>query len=144
MEVYKTILDDLAAVIGFAATTRLSAWFGDGTGNLYVPLKVEEGQLVVRLIGLPAARKLVEAWGGEHLAIPRLRDYEDDVKKRIVGRMLESGMGTREVSGHMRMSERRVQQICKELELAGLIEIVGPAKKRGGKLVVKSAPEKSG
>lgn len=56
MEIYKTVLDDLSAVIGFTATTQLSAWFGDGTGNLYTPSEVEEGQLIVRLIGMPAAR----------------------------------------------------------------------------------------
>ena len=132
MELENTTLDDLSAVIGFSATLRLSAWFGDG-GNLYIPGEASEGQLIPRLIGLPAARRLSEEWGNEHIAIPRLRSYEVDVRRRLVGRMLEKGFGTREIAVHTRISERRVQQICRELELAGLIDVVLPEKKTAEK-----------
>jgi AraC-like DNA-binding protein len=126
MGLQKTTLEDIAAVVGFTATLRLSSWFGDGTSNCYVPLVAEEGQLIERLIGLPAATALSREWGGDHLAIPRLRDYEDDMRKKAIGRMFEKGFGSREIAAHLRISERRVQQICRELEVAGLIEIVGP------------------
>lgn len=129
MELRNTTLDDVAAVIGFSATLRLAAWFGDG-GNVYVPEKVSEGQVLARLIGISAAQKLCSEWGGEHLALPRLRAYEDDVKRRMIGRMLEHQFSTREVAMHMRMSERRVQQIARELELAGLIDVVAPAREK--------------
>jgi len=126
MPLQKTTLEDIAAVVGFTATLRLAAWFGDGTSNCYVPLVAEEGQLIERLIGLPAATALSNEWGGDHLAIPRLRDYEDDMRKKAIGRMFEKGFGSREIAAHLRISERRVMQICRELEVAGLIEIVGP------------------
>ena len=122
----KTTLEDISAVVGLTATLRLAAWFGDGTSNAYVPQEAEEGQLLVRLIGLPAAKALSKEWGGEHLAVPRLRDYEDDMRKKAIGRMFEKGFGSREIAAHLRISERRVQQICRELEVAGLIAIVGP------------------
>lgn len=54
-----TTLDDLASVIGFTATLRLSAWLG-GVSNIYVPEVPEEGQLLVRLIGMPAAKALAK------------------------------------------------------------------------------------
>lgn len=127
MEIRNTTLDDVAAVIGFSATLRLAAWFGDG-GNLYVPERVAEEQVLSKLIGFSAAKKLSENWGGEHLALPRLRAYEDDVLRRVVGRMLEKNFSSREIAVHMRISERRVQQIARELELAGLIEVVLPKK----------------
>lgn len=127
MEIRNTTLDDVAAVIGFSATLRLAAWFGDG-GNLYVPETVTEQQVLSKLIGFSAAKRLSENWGGEHLALPRLRAYEDDVLRRVVGRMLEKNFSSREVAVHMRISERRVQQIARELELAGLIEVVLPKK----------------
>jgi hypothetical protein len=123
MELKNTTLDDVAAVIGFSATLRLAAWFGDG-GNLYVPEKINADQVLARLIGVSAAQRLCDEWGGEHLALPRLTAYEDDVKRRVVGRMLEQGFSTREVSTHIRMSERRIQQIARELESAGLIEVL--------------------
>ena len=120
-------LDDVAGVIGFSATLRLAAWFGDG-GNVYIPETFVEGQVLAKLVGNSAAKKLTEEWGGQHLALPRLRAYEDDLKKRLVGRMLEQGFGTREISVHVRISERRVQQIARELEAAGLIDILLPQK----------------
>lgn len=128
MELRNTTLDDISAVIGFSATLRLVAWFGDG-GNLYVPNSAEDGHLLVRLLGMPSAKRLCEAWPGEHLAVPRLRDHEDDLRKRFVARMIEKGFGTREIAGMQRISERRVQQILRELELAGLVQPAGPARR---------------
>lgn len=127
MEIQNTTLDDLSAVIGFSATLHLAAWFGDGN-NLYVPDAVEEGQLLVKLVGLPNAQRLSAEWGRQHLAVPSLRSYDDLVKRRQIGRMFEKGFGSREISSHFRMTERRVQQICRELETVGLIAIVTPQK----------------
>ena len=86
--------------------------------------------LLVRLLGMPAAKRLCETWPGEHLAVPRLRDHEDDLRKRFVARMIEKGFGTREIAGMQRISERRVQQILRELEVAGLVQVVGPARRK--------------
>ena len=138
MELKNTTLDDVAAVIGFTATLRLSAWFGDG-GNLYVPETVSEDQLLPKLIGISSAKKLSAEWGKQHLSLPRLRAYEDYVKKRIIARMLEHKMSTREIAVHIRMSERRVQQIARELEGAGLIDIILPVKNQQEKPAAKLA-----
>jgi len=125
MELKNTTLDDLASVIGFSATLRLAAWFGD-RGNLYIPSTCAEGQLLVKLIGMSSAKRLTEEWGDQHVNVPRLRQYEDDLTKREIGRLLSHTMSTREIASTKRMSERRVQQICRELEAAGLIDIVMP------------------
>ena len=89
---------------------------------------VEDGQVLVRLIGRSAAERLTEAFGREHLAVPRLAAYEEDVRRQRIGKLLEGGFSTRQISQFERISERRVQQICRELEVAGLITPVGPAK----------------
>lgn len=123
MSLRNNTLDDISAIIGFSATLRLSAWFGDG-GNLYVPAKVDEDSLLTRLLGISAAKALSNEWGGEHIAIPRLTTYEEDNRKKMICRMLEKGFGTREVSNYVRLSERRVQQICRELEVEGLLKPV--------------------
>ncbi len=125
MNLKNSTLDDIAAVIGFTATLRLAAWFGEG-GNVYVPFQVEEGQVLVNLLGMSAARRLTEAWPGEHIAVPRPTQYEVDLMKRQVATLLESGFSSRKVSHWMRVSERRIQQICRELELAGLMQPVAP------------------
>ena len=134
MEQQNTTLDDIASVIGFSPTLRLSAWYGNGN-NLYIPDRVEDGQVLVLLLGRSAAERLSQAFPGEHLAVPRLTAYEEDVRRQRIGSLLENGFTTRKISQFERISERRVQQICRELETAGLIAPVGPAKG-------KAAPEK--
>lgn len=129
MELRNTTLDDISSVVGFSATLRLVAWFGDA-GNLYVPVQVCEDQQLVKLIGMSAAARMSATWPGEHINVPRLTDYEVDVRRGAIGKMLESGLSTREISHILHIGERRVQQICRELEVAGLIPVIGPAKPR--------------
>lgn len=128
MAVKNTTLEDLSAVIGFGATLRLAAWYGDGVSNLYIPAEVREDSTLVKLVGLGAARRLSTEWGNQHIAVPYINEYEIDVRRRAIARMLERGFGTREISAHLRISERRVQQICRELEAEGLIPVIGPVK----------------
>ena len=121
MELKNTTLDDLASVIGFSATLRLSAWYGD-VANLYVPREVTDEQSLVKLIGMPLARRLSAEWGGQFIAVPRLSTYERDSNTRLIMRMLEQGFETREISRYLRLSDRRVLQITRELEMLGLLE----------------------
>ena len=127
MEHQNTTLDDIASVIGFSATLRLAAWYGNDE-NLYVPEVVEDGQVLVRLIGFAAAKRLAEAFPREHLAIPRITSYDEDLRRRQIASMLERRFSVRKVAKFIRVSERRVQQICRELEQAGFISPVGPEK----------------
>ena len=64
------------------------------------------------------------------------------MRRQRIGRMLEKGFSTREVSQHERISERRVMQICREMEVAGVIAPIGPVKRpgksRGRKFVGKA------
>lgn len=155
MDMRNTTLDDIAGVIGFTPTLRLSAWFGAGN-NLYVPEIVEDGQVLVKLLGRKSAERMAEAFPCEYLAIPRLTVYEEDSRRLRVAMMLSSGQSTRQVASFERMSERRVQQLCRELETAGLIAPIGgpgkmpvekshgktPSEKPVGKTPRKKAQEK--
>lgn len=118
-----TTLDDLAAVIGFTAAAKLSAWFFENQ-NLYVPLVFEEDSKLVRIVGISAAKKLSENFPGEHIAVPSLSFYTREYRRAEIARMLESDVGTDEVAKHFDMTERRVQQIQRELEVAGLLRPV--------------------
>jgi hypothetical protein len=140
MDIRNTTLDDISGVIGFTSTLRLSAWFGAGN-NLYVPEVVEDGQLLVRLIGRRAAERMAEAFPREHLAIPRPTSYEEDLRRWRIATLLERGVSTRQASVFEKIGERRVQQICRELETAGLISPVGGPEEKGGQ---KIPPPKAG
>lgn len=127
MEIKNSTLDDIAVVVGFSATVRLAVWFGD-VNNVYVPPDVKDDHILVRLIGKSAANRLSKTWGGKHLAIPRLTSYERDMTHRMIGHLIVKGCSTREVSHLARVSERRVQQVCRELESAGLIPVIAARK----------------
>lgn len=117
-----TMLDDISAVVGLTATVTLSAWFG-GLGNLWVPLDAVDGQLLVRLIGMPAARRMTQEWGGTFLSIPPLTAYQAETQRHLIGRMSDKGFAISEIARHVGLSPRRVQQVCRELEQVGLIGI---------------------
>lgn len=139
MEQRKTILEDLSGVIGFTNTLKLMAWFGgDHKRRLYIPLTFDPDQIMAKVIGEDSARRLIQEWPGEFLSVPSLPDYEADVRKRKVKRMIEQNFGTQEIAGFLEMSERRIQQICRELELAELIPVQGPQKSPKEKVVPKS------
>lgn len=117
-------LDDVAAVIGFTATLRLVAWYGDTNAQVYVPETAVEDHEFARLIGLAAFRRLAEEWGGQHLAFPTLDAYEEDCRNRLVKQLLERGMSPREIARIVGLGERRVQQIRRTLEDAGLLPLI--------------------
>lgn len=127
MELQNSILDDLAAVIGFSATARLAAWYGHGN-SMYVPINVEESQTLVRLIGLSAAKALTKTWPGQFLSVHPLRCYEQEVVRYRVSRMRTMGATNREIASIVGLSERRVQQIQKELLGEGLLPENTPVK----------------
>ena len=69
--------------------------------------------------------------------------------RRMIAMMITRGCSTREVSHMARVSERRVQQVCRELELAGLIPVMSrktARKMRGAELqgFTGKVPHKNG
>lgn len=117
-----TILEDIAAVIGFSATIKLAAWFGDGVQTLYVPVRVQGGQLLPKIIGEGAAKLLTAEFGGKHLSIPGIFHYEIEARKRAIFRLAPKGVSHREIAALIGITERRVQQIATELISDGLLD----------------------
>lgn len=117
-----TTLDDLAGVIGFTGTLRIAVWFGGQ--NLYIAAQPAEGQQLVKLIGIAAAKRLAEQWGGETVAVPTMWAYEEDQRNRLVANLLHRGISPRDIARDMGMTERRIQQIRRVLEDTGLVPLV--------------------
>ena len=120
MELKNSTLDDISAVIGFSATMRLSAWFGDEW--VYVPAAAEEGHPLVKLVGMPAAKALSKEWGSKQIAVPRLVQYKIDLDRQRIARMSEMGFAIPEISRLLNVGKGRVRQLCTEMEKAGLIK----------------------
>lgn len=119
-----TTLDDIAAVIGFSATLRLVAWYGDQDSSLWVPVKVSEDHALGKLIGVPCMTRLVGEWGGELLKIPTMDFYEDDCRNRSVRDLLARGLSPREIARLVYVGERRIQQVRMQLEETGMLPLI--------------------
>ncbi len=136
------IADDLASVIGFTATLRLCAWYGDPNANLYVPAKAKAGHEIERLIGMAAFTRLCEEWGNETLSIPTLQGYEEDCRNRLLRDLLLKGLSPREINRTLFIGERRVQQLRMHLEEAGMLPMILSGKKTGGEKPLEKRPTK--
>lgn len=107
-------LEDLASVIGYTATRILEAWFSGRL--LYIPLKPDDGHPFARLIGGPALRALSSTYGGERLRIPDAREGLAYARDRQIAERLANGRSPAEIALEMNLTERRVQQIRRDLE----------------------------
>lgn len=119
-----TTLDDLSAIIGFSATIRLSMWFGSRKNNLYVPKVATEDHVITTIIGMPAMRRLVNEFGGQHLCVPGMRGAFVEGRKSLIRDRLLSGVGTKEIAAETGLSERRVMQLRREFEQMGLLPLI--------------------
>ena len=125
-------MEDVAAVIGYTATTRLVNWFGGR--QIYVPARATPEHPIAQAIGEVAFARLVQEFGCEILRIPF---DELDRRDRIIADLVMLGKGSREIAEKTGLTERRVQQIRKRLEDSGILPLLI-------KISVENAQEKAG
>lgn len=118
-----TTADDICGVVGYTATSLICAWFGGR--NLYVPLQPAVGHPLGRLIGVRAFERLVEAFPGDHLAVPDERWRRTaDRAKRTVAVLLNSGVvDEQEIAERVGLTKRRVNQLKFEVAEEDLLEL---------------------
>ena len=115
-------IEDVCALIGFNATTKLIAWHGGR--NIYVPSSASDSHPLAGLIGLSAMRALCAEFGDSILWIPPESVYPNtDTKKSIAG-IIKAGGGTLDASKATGLSQRHVQRIRRELEELGVLPSV--------------------
>lgn len=141
-----TMLDDIAALIGFTPTMTLVAWYGAGLGNdssLHIPQEPKPSHFLVRLLGMQLAQRLSDEFGGQSIKLPGMWHYDEEVKRRVVTRGIEAGHSYKEIAVYTGVSERRIQQMRRTLESQGLL-VVFPEypSETGGKNAGKNTLEK--
>lgn len=121
-----SVLDDLAAAIGYTATNALVDLFGGRT--LSVPPRHAPGHFLEKLVGKAAFAILVREFGGSYIWIPDGRWRDVDRKSRRIAMMYVVGKKTSEIAEALNMSYQGVRKVYIELEEAGLIPVVGEAR----------------
>lgn len=117
-----TLLDDLAAVVGYSATCALCAWWGGRT--LYVPARYSPAHPLARVIGPSALRRLVAEFGSEALSVPSDAGVAQYQRERRACEMYADGCTALEVAAALQVTERRAQQLRVELAERGWLEFV--------------------
>lgn len=124
MPLKNTTHEDLAQIIGFSATIRLSAYYGGK--NMTVPKNVSEKHVLAQLIGMSAAKLLSNEYAGERFAVPTLNLAEVELRNARVLEQLRKGESTDKIAAMCGLSIRRVQQLRVQFETLGwLPKILG-------------------
>lgn len=122
MDVKNTLLDDIAAEIGYTATSVLAAWYGGR--HLYVTTDPQKADQIAALIGRSAFERLVASFGGEVLAIPRNVLSSRYERWRTVFDMLTEGKSTREICDATGFSLPQIHNIRRTLEANGVMPTI--------------------
>ncbi|UZZ64568.1 late transcriptional activator [Curvibacter phage PCA1] len=115
-------LDDIAAVIGFSATVRIAAHYGGR--DLNIPKHVSELHPIAKLIGVSALNRLHAEWQGERVTVPTLTFAETEVRNARILAELQQGASIEQIAAVERITVRRVQQLRRDFEAAGLLPLV--------------------
>ena len=113
-------LEALSQAVGYANTRKIQAWYGGRC--LWVPPTVRGDHPLVRLVGLPKFRRLVEQLGGERLVIPDFAAEWRYYRDAIIAEQLAQGLPPATVARAHQMSTRRIEQIRRSLMLDGALE----------------------
>lgn len=119
-DLINSTLDDISSVIGFSATVRLAANYGDRDVN--VPLVVSDLHPVAKLIGVSRMNALHANWQGDRIAVPSLKMVESEIRRAKILSLLLQGIGTYTIAEVMTLTERRVYQLKKEFTDIGLLD----------------------
>jgi hypothetical protein len=126
-DLINSTLDDISSVIGFSATIRLAANYGDRDVN--VPLVVSDLHPVAKLIGMSRMTALHANWQGDRIAVPSLKIVESEIRRAKILSLLLQGINTYTIAEVMALTDRRVYQLKKEFVDAGLLDAGVPGKK---------------
>ena len=119
-DLINSTLDDISSVIGFSATVRLAANYGDRDVN--VPIVVSDMHPVAKLIGMSRMTALHANWQGDRIAVPSLKMVDSEIRRAKILSLLLQGIGTYTIAEVMGLTDRRVYQLKKEFTEIGLIE----------------------
>lgn len=119
MDVKNTTLDDLAPIVGFTATIRLTAYYGGK--NMTVPKHVSDKHVLAKLIGMSAAKKLSDEYAGCRFWVPTLHVAEIEVRNAKVLERLRCRVSTDKIAAETGLTVRRVQQLRAQFESAGFL-----------------------
>lgn len=117
-----TLLEDIAAEIGYTATSTLCGWFGGR--YVFVPATPSPEHKIARVIGPSAFRRLSAAFGGVTLFIPKDQAQRRARRNRIIFDMIVRGSNANNISTRIQISKMQVHNIRRDLEDGGILPMI--------------------
>lgn len=117
-----TLLEDIAAEIGYTATSTLCGWYGGR--HLPIPKNATEDHRVAKVIGPSAFNRLVTAFGGTNIFIPKDRAQKIARRNRIVFDLITSGAERKQIYSRVGITREHLQFIRRTLENDGLLPMI--------------------
>lgn len=114
------VMEDVGAVMGFQAASRLIAVFGGR--SLYVPGVITSEHPIALVVGKTAAKRLAEAFGSETLDIPSHEEFFRLRRVSLVAELTRRGCSARLISERVGVSVRHVGNCRRKAEALGLLK----------------------
>lgn len=105
------ILKELANAIGIGDTLEVVRRWGGR--ELYIPVKVEQGDALALTLGLDSARRLVEHYGGQRLQLPAERNALLDLRNAAIVAEAEAGDSQERIGLRYGLTRQAVSHILK-------------------------------
>ncbi|MBF0108034.1 MAG: hypothetical protein HQL76_02505 [Magnetococcales bacterium] len=112
IETLPTAIREIGEKIGFESAFKLVERCA-GT-HVCPPRKMHERHWIAQTIGLPAAKKLSELWGGDRLYIPFLAAAKQEARNKDIAFRYDNGESVRSLAGTFKLSERAIWRILKK------------------------------
>lgn len=118
-----TVLEDISAEIGFNATMALAGWFGGN--SIRIPIEASPNNEIAKVIGYLPFSRLVSAYAGQHIHIPK-GEMATAIfrRRRQVRDLLRSGKSAQQTAETVGVTVTWIFAIRRDLELAGLLPTI--------------------
>lgn len=114
--------EDIGAIIGFEATSRMLAVFGGGF--LYVPDEASENHPIALVVGYRQMQKLCADFGSQTLRIPDNEEYRRLQRVRSVAQLVKTGYAPDSIADILGISTRQAVRYRAQAEEYGLLPMV--------------------
>lgn len=86
---------------------------GKSKRHIYVPLRPKPENNLVQVIGIEAAKKLAQVYGGQEIEIPKCKVIDRAQRTAEIKRMEADGISRKGISTALKLSVRQIRNLLK-------------------------------
>lgn len=106
------VVKELADAIGLGDAIEVCRRWGGR--EIYVPVKVEQGDPLALTLGLESARRLVATFGGQRLQLPAERNALLDLRNAAILRDVDAGLSHESIGLRYGLTRQSIKHILQQ------------------------------